>query len=113
MKRHKSAIFVQKSIKNILKSEIISIIQVNIEWLQSNTCNLKYDIAKEITVIFDNGSNYDHHFIIKELAEESEGQFTCLVKTAEKYINFSSPIQKKLKELVKTEKKLQKPYITN
>ena len=31
-------------------------------------CNFKYSIPKEITVIIHNGSNYDYHFIIKELA---------------------------------------------
>ena len=43
-----------------------------------STCNLKYSIPNETTVIFHNGSNYDYHFIIKKLAEELEGQFTCL-----------------------------------
>ena len=33
-------------------------------------CNLKYKIPKEIPVVFHNGSTYDYHFIIKELAEE-------------------------------------------
>ena len=28
--------------------------------------------------VFHSGCNYDHHFIIKELAKEFEGQFTCL-----------------------------------
>ena len=33
-------------------------------------CNLRYKIPKEIPVVFHNGSTYDYHFIIKELAEE-------------------------------------------
>ena len=33
-------------------------------------CILKYSAPKKITVTFHNRSNYDHHFIIKELAEE-------------------------------------------
>ena len=33
-------------------------------------CNLKYSVPKNICVVFHNGSNYNHHFIIKELAEE-------------------------------------------
>ena len=41
-------------------------------------CNLRNKIAKEISVAFNNGSTYDYHFIIKELAEEFEGQFECL-----------------------------------
>ena len=32
----------------------------------------------EILLFFHNRSNYDYHFIIKELAEEFEKQFTCL-----------------------------------
>ena len=32
-------------------------------------------MPKDITVLVYNGSNYEYHFIIKELAEEFEGQF--------------------------------------
>ena len=32
-------------------------------------CNLKYNLPKRIPIVFHNGSNYDYHFIIKELAE--------------------------------------------
>ena len=35
-------------------------------------CNLKYSIPKEITVVFHNESNYDYHFIKRELVEEFE-----------------------------------------
>ena len=28
-------------------------------------CNLKYSLPKEIPIAFQNGSNYDYHFIIK------------------------------------------------
>ena len=31
---------------------------------------LKYSVPKKISIVFDNGSNYNYHFIIKELAEE-------------------------------------------
>ena len=31
-------------------------------------CNLRYKISKEIPVVFHNGSTYDYHFIIKQLA---------------------------------------------
>ena len=43
-----------------------------------------------------NGSTYDYHFIIKELAEEFEWQFECLGENTEKYITFSVPIKKGL-----------------
>ena len=34
-----------------------------------NICNLRFNIPNEITVVFYNGSNYDYHFITKELAK--------------------------------------------
>ena len=34
-----------------------------------NICNLRYKIPKEIPIVFHNGSIYDSHFIIKQLAE--------------------------------------------
>ena len=30
-------------------------------------CNLKYNVPKNISIAFHNGSNYDYHFIMKEL----------------------------------------------
>ena len=39
---------------------------------------MRYNTPKEISVVFHNGSNYDYHFMIKELVEEFEGQFECL-----------------------------------
>ena len=44
--------------------------------------------------MFHNGSTYDYHFIIKNLAEEFEGELECLGKNTEKYITFSVPIKK-------------------
>ena len=67
-------------------------------------CNLKYSIPKKIPIVFHNGSNYYYHFIIKELVEEFEKQFTCLEENTEKYIIFQ--YKRKLQELVKIEKKL-------
>ena len=45
---------------------------------------------------FHKGSNYGHHFIIKELEEWFEGQFTCLGENTEKYITFSVPTEKEV-----------------
>ena len=53
-------------------------------------CNLRYKIPKEIPVVFHNGSTYDYHFIIKQLAREFKGNFECLGENTEKYI----PIKK-------------------
>ena len=58
--------------------------------------NLRYKIPKEIPVVFHNGSTYDYHFIIKELAKEFEGEFECLGENTEKYITFSVPIKKEI-----------------
>ena len=33
-------------------------------------CNLIYSVPRKISIVFHNGSNYDYHFIIKDLAEE-------------------------------------------
>ena len=57
---------------------------------------------KEIPIVFHNGSNYGYHFIIKVLVEKFKKQFTCLGESTEK----------KLQELIKMEKKLQKIYLT-
>ena len=43
-----------------------------------------------------NGSTYDYHFIIKELACEFEGNFECLGENTEKYITFSVPIKRRI-----------------
>ena len=60
-----------------------------------NIFNLRYKTPKEIPVVFHNGSTYDYHFIIKELAKEFEGQFECLGENTEKDITFSVPIKKR------------------
>ena len=35
-----------------------------------NICNLRYKVLKNISVVFNNGSTYDYHFVVKKLAEE-------------------------------------------
>ena len=63
--------------------------------------NLKYSVAKKITIDFHNESNNDYHFIIKELAEEFLKQFTCLGEITEKYIRFTVPIEKEVTRIDK------------
>ena len=41
-------------------------------------CNLRYNIPREVPVVFHNGSAYDYHVIIKELPKEFQGEFECL-----------------------------------
>ena len=64
-------------------------------------CNLRYKIPKETPVVFHYGSTYDYRFIIKELAEEFEGEFEFLGENTEKYITFSVPIKKKITKIDK------------
>ena len=59
-------------------------------------CNLKFSAAKKFTVIFHNRSNYDFYFIIKEVTEEFDRQFTCLGGNTEKYITFSVSVEKEV-----------------
>ena len=63
--------------------------------------NLKYSVPKKIPIAFHNGSNYDYHFIAKELAEEFKKQFTCLKEKTEKYITFTVPIESEVTRIYK------------
>ena len=49
-----------------------------------NKCNMNYKITKNIPTVFNNLSSYDGHFIIKELANEFDGELECLGENAEK-----------------------------
>ena len=62
---------------------------------------LKYSGPKKIHIAFHNGSNYDYHFIIKELGEEFKKQFTCLGENTENYITFTVPIKKEVAKINK------------
>ena len=55
----------------------------------------------EIPVVFHNGSNYDYHFIIKELANKLLGQLEWLGENTEKYKTFSVPIEKEVTKIDK------------
>ena len=54
-------------------------------------------MPKEIPLVFHNSFNYDYHFMIKELAEEFEGEFECLGENTEKYITFSVLIKEEIR----------------
>ena len=60
-----------------------------------NNCNLNHKESKEIAIVFQNGSTYDYHFRIEELAKEFNVQFEYLGERSEKYITFSVPFKKK------------------
>ena len=93
MKIKKLDIYAKKNLIMIIKSGITVIILENAEELLIIS-NLRYKIPKEIPVIFHNGSTFDYHFIIKQLAREFKGKFECLGENTEKYITFSAPIKK-------------------
>ena len=58
-------------------------------------------MSNGIPVVFHNKSNYDYHFIIKELANEFERKFECLQENTENYKSFSVPIEKEVTEIDK------------
>ena len=74
-----------------------------------STCDLKFNAPNKIPVVFYKGSNYDYHFIINELANESVEPFQCLREYAEKYNIFYVPIQK---EVTKIDKDANKNVLT-
>ena len=53
-------------------------------------------MPKNIPIVLHNGSNYDYHFIIKELKEECKNQFSCLREITEKYITVTVPTGKEV-----------------
>ena len=67
----------------------------------SRTCNLKFNVPNEIPVVFHNSSIYDYHFVIKELANEFEGETECLGKNTEKYKTFFVPAEKEVAKIDK------------
>ena len=50
-------------------------------------CCLIFNVSNEIPVVFHRGSNYDYHFIIKELANEFEGQFECIQRKVQNFFS--------------------------
>ena len=65
-------------------------------------------MPKKIPILFHNGSNYDYHFIIKELAEEFKKQFTCLGENNENCITFTISIEKKVTRIDKNGEEITK-----
>ena len=75
---------------------------------EHSICNLKYAVPKKNLIVFHNGSNYDYHFIIKELAQEFQKQFTCLGENTEKYITFTVSIEKEVTRIDKNGEEIAK-----
>ena len=75
-----------KNFKKWKKSEI-TVITGKYRRAAHSICNLRYHAFKEIPVAFHNGSTYDYHFIIKELARKFKGYFHCLGEITEKLLS--------------------------
>ena len=56
--------------------------------------NLRFNVPIEFSAVFHGRPNYDYHLIIKELANESEGQVEFIGKNTGKYETFSVPKEK-------------------
>ena len=84
---------IKRNLKQCKKSKITVITQVDTEerLIVSAIYATKY---QKIPVVFHNGSKYDYHFIIKQLAREFKGNFEYLGENTEKYITFAVPIKK-------------------
>ena len=77
MEMQKSVMFVKKNLKiNIREIKKYCKVRDHCHYIGEyrgavySICNLKYSVPKKVSIVFHNGSNYDYHFIIKELAEE-------------------------------------------
>lgn len=58
-----------------------------------NDCNLNFQEAKFIPIVFHNLSNYDAHFIIKGLASEVEGGIKVIPRNDQLYIAFTKTLK--------------------
>ena len=56
--------------------------------------SLRYKTPKEIPKVFHNGSKYDYHFKIKQLAKEFGGQFDCLGENSENILLFQHQLKR-------------------
>ena len=71
-------------------------------------CKLRNSVPEKCPIVFHNGSNYDNHYIIKEIVEECKKQFTYLGENTEKYITFIIPIEKGVKIIDKNVEEITK-----
>ena len=102
--RCKSILYLwKKNLKKLSKSINYQKVKDNCHYRGAahSICNLKYNVPNEIPAVFNNGSNYDYHFLIKKLANEFEGKFECLGGNTEKYKTFSISIEKEVTEIDK------------
>lgn len=61
-------------------------------------CNLEYQEAFHIPVVFHNLSNYDAHFIIKALAVKIPGEISIIPRNDQRYISFTKTVPSLLRD---------------
>ena len=61
-----------------ITEKLKTIVILQVRGAAHSICNLKFNVPHEIPVVSHNGSNYDYHFIIKELANTFKGQIEWL-----------------------------------
>ena len=98
--------------KIIDKLEIVVINTGTYRGAEHSICNLRFNVPNEISVVFYNLSNYDYHLIIKELANEFEGQSECLGENTEKHKTFFVPIEKEVTKIINVVMKVLRLYLT-
>ena len=104
MKMYKSVIFEKKNLKiNIWKIHKVRD-RCHYRWeyrgAAHSMCNLKHSVRKRIPIIFHNAE------------EELKKLFTCSGENTEKYITFSTPIEKEVKRIDKNGKNYKKLHLT-
>ena len=75
-------------------------------------CNSKNNLPRKIPSARHNESICYYHFIIKELAEEFEKQFSCLEEKTEKYIAITVPLENEVTRSNRNGEKSQEIYLT-
>ena len=73
-------------------------------------CNLRYQEQRVISIVIQNGSKYDFHLLIKELAKKIKSQVKCIGENIETYKTFSLLIEVEIDEVDEKEKLKTKTY---
>ena len=73
-------------------------------------CNLRYQEQRVISIVIQNGSKYDFHLLIKELAKKFKSQIKCIGENIETYKTFSLLIEVEIDEVDEKEKLKTKTY---
>ena len=60
--------------------------------------NSRYQEQRDIPIAVQNGSKYDFHLLIKDLAKESKSNIRCIGENIQTYKTFSLPIEEETHE---------------